>query len=409
MTIDVRTVREEEFDAWSDALDIGFHSPKYRGDGPRRRKMMDLARCTGAFDEGKPVATFRSIEMQLTVPGGGFVPMTGVSAVTVLPTHRRRGLLSRLMALEFDTARERGEALAGLYAAEYPIYGRFGYGPAVEAGTWELDARAARFTRELPGTIEVITAEEARTIGAEVYDAVRAITPGAVTRGPVYWERALGFSVREGDNSVKENLNAVVRDDDGRAVGYVRYRFGEENWTHQRPDNVVKALDLLAVNVEYEARLWKFLADHDWVSRVVAEEVRRGDELWRDLLVNRRVVWPSEQWEGLWLRVLDPAAALAARRYEVPGRFVLRVVDKDGYADGTFAVEGGPDGAACEPTGQSPDVTLPVSVLGSILLGGLTARRFAHLGMLDEHRAGAVGGLSAMFQTGIAPWAPTGF
>lgn len=409
MTIDVRTVREEEFDAWSDALDIGFHSPKYRGDGPRRRKMWDLARCIGAFDGAKPVATFRSIEMQLTVPGGAFVPITGVSAVCVLPTHRRRGVLSRMMSLEFDTARERGEALAGLYAAEYPIYGRFGYGASIDSSSWELDARAARFVRELPGTVEVVTADEARSIGPRVYEALRAVTPGAVTRSPDVWDRALGFMQREGDDSNKELLNAVLRDDDGRAVGYVRYKFGEEKWTHSRPDNAVKALDLFALTVEYEARLWKFLADHDWVSRVVAEEDRRGDELWRDLLVNRRAAWASEPWEGMWLRVLDPVAALGARRYEVPGRFVLRVVDKDGYADGTFAVEGGPDGAECGRTTESPDVTLPVAVLGSILLGGHTARRYELLGMLDEHRAGAVGGLSAMFQTGVAPWGPTSY
>jgi len=409
MTIDVRAVREEEFDAWSDALDIGFHSPKYRGDGPRRRKMWDITRCTGAFDGEKPVATFRSIEMQLTMPGGAFVPMTGVSAVAVLPTHRRLGILSRMMTFEFEAARERGEAMAGLYAAEYPIYGRYGYGPAVEASTWELDARAATFVRELPGTVEVITADEARSIGPRVYEAVRVITPGAVTRDTAYWDRALGFAPRKGDDSAKEVLNAVLRDTDGRAVGYLRYKFGEEKWTNSRPDNVVKALDLLALNVEYEARLWKFLADHDWVSRVVAEEERRVDELWRDLLVNRRVAWARDYWEGMWLRILDPETALAARHYEVPGRVVLRVVDKDGYADGTFALEGGPDGAACGRTTESPDVTVPVSLLGSILLGGFTAQRYARLGMLEEHRAGAVSGLSAMFHTGVAPWAPTGF
>lgn len=409
MTIDVRTVREEEFDAWSDALDVGFHSPKTRGDGPRRRKASDIARCIGAFDGEKPVATFRSIEMQVTVPGGAFVPLTGVSAVSVLPTHRRRGLLSRMMTFEFEAARERGEALAGLFAAEYPIYGRYGYGPAVEGASWELDARAAKFVKDLPGTVEVVTADEARSIGPRVYDGVRAITPGAVTRDAVYWDRALGFTAREGDDSAKELLNAVLRDDDGRAVGYLRYKFGEEKWTRSRPDNAVKALDLIALNVEYEARLWQFLADHDWVSHVVAEEVRRADELWRDLLVNRRVAWSSDAWEGMWLRVLDPEAALAARRYEVPGRVVLRVVDKDGYGDGTFALEGGPDGATCGRTTESPDVTIPVAILGSILLGGFTAQRYARLGMLDEHRTGAVGSLSAMFQTGIAPWAPTGY
>jgi predicted acetyltransferase len=88
---------------------------------------------------------------------------------------------------------------------------------------------------------------------------------------------------------------------------------------------------------------------------------------------------------------------------------VLRVVDKDGFADGTFALEGGPDGATCGPTAESPDVTLPVTVLGAIYLGGFTAARFGLLGMLDEHRNGAVARLSAMFQTAIAPWCPASY
>jgi predicted acetyltransferase len=409
MTIDVRVVREDEFDAWSDAIDIGFHEPKSRGDGPRRRKAWDAARCTGAFDGAKPVGTFRSVELQLTVPGNSSVPMTGVTSVTVMPTHRRRGVLSRMMSFEFAAARERGEALAGLYAAEYPIYGRFGYGAAVEGATWELDARAAKFVRDLPGTVEVVDAQEARSIAPQLYEELRAVTPGAVTRSEKVWDRFLGFWRREGDDSAKSELNAVLRDDGGRAVGYARYKVGSDNWVHSRPDNALKAMDLFALNVDYEARLWKFLADHDWVSRVIGEETRRADELWRDLLVDRRAVWITEHWEGLWVRVLDPVAALSARRYEVPGRFVLRVVDGDGYADGTFVVEGGPDGAACKPTTESPDVTLPVGVLGSILLGGPTASRFALLGMLEEHRTGAVAGLSAMFHTAIAPWAPTSF
>ncbi len=410
MTIDVRRVRDEEFDAWSDAIDIGFISPKNRGDGPRRRKWNELDRCWGAFDEGRPVGSLRGISFEVTVPGGASVPLDGISAVTVAPTHRRRGLLSRMMAGELSAAKERGEPLSGLYAAEFPIYARFGFGPAAESATWHLDARAAAWNRELPGTVEIVEPQVALERAPAVYDKVRALTPGAVTRPSVHWERNLGFIPREGEpGQGKDILNALCYDENGEAVGFVRYKFGEERWTKQRPDNTVEAFDLFAVNVEYEARLWKFLADHDWVSHVVAKELRRIDELWRELLVDRRAAWSDEQWEGEWLRVLDPAAALAARRYEVPGRIVLRVVDKDGYADGTFALDGGPDGATCAPTTESPEVTLSAAVLASIYLGGFSAARYALLGRLDEHRPGAVARLAAMFHTAIAPWSPTGY
>jgi len=314
-----------------------------------------------------------------------------------------------MMAGELGAAKERGEPLAGLYAAEYPIYARFGFGPAAESASWHLDARAARWSRELPGTVEIVDLPRALEEAPKVYDRVRALTPGAVDRPAWSWERGLGLVPREGESVPKDALTALCRDEDGEAVGYVRYKFGEERWIHQRPDNVVEALDLFAVDVEYEARLWKFLADHDWVGEVVAKELRRSDELWRELLVDRRAAWSDEHWEGEWVRVLDPAAALGARRYEVPGRIVLRITDKDGYADGTFALDGGPDGASCGPTAESPEVTLPATVLASIYLGGFSAARYAALGLLDEHRPGAAARLAAMFHTAIAPWSPTGY
>lgn len=412
MTIDVRIVREDEFDAWSDAIDVGFFQPRNRGEGSRRRQFYELDRCWGAFDGDRCVGTLRGLSLQLTVPGGAAVSLDGISAVTVVGSHRRRGLLSRMMAGELGAAKERGEALAGLYAAEYPIYGRFGYGPACEGATWHLDARAASWSRELPGTVELVDVPTAIEQGAKVYDKVRAITPGAVTRATRVWEYRLGVITRDDDptsKDAKEFLNAICYDEDGEPVGYVHYRFGEERWNHGLPDSTVEAPDLVAVNVEYEARLWKFLADHDWVGHVVAEEHRRLDELWRELLVDRRAAWLDAHWEGQWLRVLDPVAALSARRYEVPGRVVLRIVDKDGYADGTFVLDGGPEGASCTPTAESPEVTLPVAVLASIYLGDFSAARYALLGKLDEHRPGAVARLAAMFHTAIAPWSPTGY
>ena len=409
MTIDVRTVREEEFDAWSDAIDIGFIMPHSRGDGPRRRRWFELDRCWGAFDGATPVGTLRAISLEATLPGGAFVPLAGISAVTVASTHRRRGLLSRMMAGELGAAKERGDVLAGLYAAEYPIYGRFGFGPATTSANWHLDARAAAFARELPGDVEIIDTDVALKEAVPLYDRMRALTPGAVSRTRAMWERSLQLVAREGEPNPKNVLHALCRDESGEVAGFVRYKFGEERWTHERPDNLAEVLDMFAINVEYEARLWKYLADHDWVSEVVARVFRREDELWRELLVNRRVAWADNHGDAQWIRVLDAPAALSARHYEVSGRIVLRVIDKDGYADGTFALEGGPDGATCGPTAESPDVTLPVAVLGSIYLGGFSAGRFGVLGMLDEHRAGAVARLSAMFQTAIAPWCPVGY
>ncbi len=161
---------------------------------------------------------------------------------------------------------------------------------------------------------------------------------------------------------------------------------------------------LIATEPVYEARLWKHLADHDWVTQVVGPEADRQDALWRDLLVDRRMAVATNSWDFTWLRVLDPAAALSARTYARADRLVLRVEDKDERAvAASTRPEVAEDGtAACAPTLDEPDATFPVERLASIYLGTHTASRLGALGLVEEHTAGALDRLSAVFSVPIA-------
>ena len=58
------------------------------------------------------------------------LPATVVTFVAVLPTHRRRGVLSSMMRLQLADVRDGGEPLAILWASESVIYSRYGYGRA---------------------------------------------------------------------------------------------------------------------------------------------------------------------------------------------------------------------------------------------------------------------------------------
>jgi predicted acetyltransferase len=408
MAIEVRNVRtEDEFNAWCDAMDVGFYMPQHRGEGPRRReRYQDLGRVWAGFDGGDVVGTLVSLDLRLTVPGRAQIPLDGISGVTVAPTHRRQGLARRMMAAALGRAKERGDAMSALIAAEYPIYGRFGFGPATETAQWLVDARDLRFRRDLPGRVELIDPAVARFEAAALYDRVRENGAGMVSREGWRWDVETGQFLREGDAPPKSVLHAVCRDETGQVVGYTAYRFTEK-WTNQRPDNTLHAIAVIAADPIHEARLWKHLADHDWVTRIIGPEFDRADALWRDLLVDRRMAVPTDGWDFLWLRVLDPAAALAARTYAKADRIVLRVEDKDGYAAGTYALHVEADGTAvCSLTLEPADVTLPVDRLGSIYLGGFTAARLGALGLVEEHTPGAVERLGALFSVGIAPHNP---
>ena len=138
--IDIRPLTEGDVPEWSRAMRTGFLRSPGVGDAEvaDRESYIDPARTLGAFDGGRCVATFRSFAQEITAVGGAAVPADAVTNVTVSPTHRRRGLLSRMMARDLTAARERGDVVATLIAAEYPIYGRFGFGPAAWTAEWTV-------------------------------------------------------------------------------------------------------------------------------------------------------------------------------------------------------------------------------------------------------------------------------
>jgi predicted acetyltransferase len=130
MGIEVRNAAPEEYQAAIDVISTGFlERPDLRAVAESVAEVWESRRTWVAFDGDRACGTFRSTPTRLTVPGGAELPAAAVSAVTVLPSHRRRGILTAMAAKEHAALVERGECVGLLYASEYPIYGRFGYAP----------------------------------------------------------------------------------------------------------------------------------------------------------------------------------------------------------------------------------------------------------------------------------------
>ena len=156
----------------------------------------ELDRVWAAFDRDRLVGTFRTFGTELTTPGCARLPATALSAVSVMPDYRRRGILRRMVAAEHAAARERDEAVSILYAAEYPIYGRFGYGPASLEATWSLDAMSARFLGEPSGSVEIAAAGVAtRDASIAAFEAWRARCPGEIRRLGYHWDYQFGLRI----------------------------------------------------------------------------------------------------------------------------------------------------------------------------------------------------------------------
>jgi predicted acetyltransferase len=409
MTLEIRRVREDELSAYIEALTTAFlERPDVTKVAEEVKPLWDLQRTWAAHDGERIRGTFRSWATELTVPGGARVPAAAVSAVTVMPSHRRQGILRQMIAAEHGAARERGEAFGLLYAAEYPIYGRFGYGPGCRETTWTLDTRAT-FVAPSPGGVDIVRPDVTwRDAIRGVFDTWRERTPGEIARRDYRWEFDLALRPTAWGDDWKGFL-AVRRDASGGIDGYVRYSRSEDKWDEGQPRNVVKVDELHALTDDAYLALWRFLAEMDWVATIKAERRTPSERLpW--LLSNARMARLTESADGMWVRLFDIPRALEARSYEAEGSLVLDVVDAEATG-GRIRVhlDGGPAGATCRVTDRSPDLTLDVSALGAAYLGGTRLRDAVLSTGADEHRDGALAEADRLFRTADEPWCSTFF
>jgi len=146
VSVEIRSPSEDELRKAMRAVEAAFGEEQKEEDLDRHQKAMPRDRFLVAYDGAIPVGTTASLPFELTVPGGELAA-GGVTWVGVLPSHRRRGILTQMMKRQFDDLHERGGPLAILWASEAAIYGRFGYG--ISAPTVQLDADRSRY-REVP-------------------------------------------------------------------------------------------------------------------------------------------------------------------------------------------------------------------------------------------------------------------
>ncbi|MGH3853680.1 MAG: GNAT family N-acetyltransferase [Pseudonocardiaceae bacterium] len=407
MAIEVRTITDGEVPAWCAGVSVGFLNPVGDVDAEAHRRGLLRDRTWAGFDGNTVVATLCSFRSQLTVPGGGALEASAVTAVTTTSTHRRRGLASRLVTAELAASQERGEQASILIAAEWGIYGRFGYGAATEHQTWTVDAVVARLRHRPHGTVEYVDRDTARALAPEVYERHRRQRPGEISRSDLRWDSIFGIVRLSSRPEPKPGFYVIARDPAGVTTGVARYEW-QEKWECRRPRGEVTVQLFVTDGPAAEAQLWHHLLNLDLTASVRVED-RPADELVPLLLTDARHAQPSERADFLWLRPLDVAAMLSARSYLVPGQLVLEVVDAAGLAGGRFALDGGPDGASCVRTTACADLTLTAAALGSAYLGGYGVRALAAAGMLEEHSPGAVARADAMFRSPITPWCSTWF
>lgn len=354
------------------------------------------------------------------VPGAE-LPTAGLTWVGVHPQHRRRGLLTAMINLHLARSAERGEALSALFAAEAPIYGRFGYGHAADDLRLEIPRGAA--LRDVPGAerhtirIEIATREKHGELVDHLHRAAGAAPtgvpginrPGWVTRETealqaIHWDDSPIH--REG----RESRRIMVVELDGEPRGYVTFR-RTLNWETSGPRGRVHAGEVVALDAAAARALWGALLDLD-LTNEVAPFVLPVDDVITHLLVNLRAAAPRTP-DNVWVRMVDVAAALAGRRYAADIDVTLAVTDTRLPANaGVYRLQAEAFGPASvervDPEFDAPELSLDVRELGAAYLGGKSLAALAAAGLVTEHprpgrREGVLARASTAFGWPVAP------
>lgn len=365
------------------------------------------------------VGLYAAFDMLLTVPaatGLTQVPMSGLSWVGVHPDHRRQGVLRQMMTDHLHGLHDGGEvAVAGLWAAEVPIYGRFGYGVA----TWNTLLELGRGT-ELGAPAHVVEEADAYRLhlvpagtpeAAGLRHALHGASApgllGTVTRDEAF-SRAV-FRDLPKARGAKEPWQMLVATRDGEPRGYAVLRRRSEWDDRGVPKGELRVAELTAPDSPALLALMRRLLDFDLVSTVKVRGRSVDDPLVWWAGGPRSTSFAAA--DGLWLRLVDLDRALEARGYAAACDVVLEVADDlCPWNAGRWRLRVGEDGTArCERTDAAADLSATVPALGSAYLGGRSLASLARAGTVRGHTLGSVTALSRALRADVEPLAPVDF
>ncbi len=414
----IRSIEENELDGFMRVDEHAFNSSPW-SDGDRRVAIdrFEFDRTLAAFDGTTPVGCTMCYSFQLSVPGQEMLPAAGVTYVAVMPTHRRRGVLSSMMRRQLADVRDRGEPLAILWASEAVIYGRYGYGRA----SWHLGFTLRRGEGGLAGTaasardglgLRIVEPETALPELAKVYDAVLSARPGLFGRNDAWWRSAIYDPAEH--RAGAGPLRCLLAGDASGPRGYALYAC-VDTWADFLPDNVLTVRELMAADSAASAALCADLLSRDLTTEFRLPRRPVDDPLLCQLADPRRA--RPQLNDNVWVRIVDLPRALAGRRYSCPVDVTLEVRDEilpsnAGRWRLTTTGEAGTRpglAAACVPAASPADLRLDVTELGAAYLGGTRLGALADAGLVAELRPGAVRPLSAAMSWDPAPWCPMVF
>ncbi|TQJ31628.1 GNAT family N-acetyltransferase [Microbacterium sp. SLBN-146] len=390
--LEMRTIPAagDDFEGFLQAVVRGFLGPEHSAvQVTATSERSAYRRATGVYDpqspvRDRPVGTIASWMGRLSMPGDRDIPACAISAVTVAPTHRRRGIARALLEGELRAAHAARAPIAMLTVSESTLYGRYGFAPAAASAEWVIDIKRAAWTGPTPaGRVDFIAKERARELLSVVHERVRRSVPGEIDIPAGHWDTIAGTR----PDAVKPEAKRAVQyaDASGEVRGIAVYSVTENEADYTK--STVTLTYLLAETDEAYAALWRFFIEMDLIGELRASELSVDEPLLWMLSDQRAAVVTVRDHQ--YVRVLDVPATLEARTFGAPGSLVLDVSDPLDLAGGRFRLDVGDDLTARVERIDSDDATegavvaLGIQELSAISLGGVSVATLAAAGRIS--------------------------
>ncbi len=387
----------EQFANWLQVVARGFlDGERSEEQVTATRERSGYRRLTGIYDPSSPmpeapVASIASWIGELTVPGGRGIPSCAISAVTVAPTHRRRGIARAMLEGELGTARDAGAPVAMLTVSESTLYGRYGFAPAAASASWRIDVKRASWIGPRPGgRVDFITRERLRELVGPLHERVRLTAAGEIDVPAGHWDNFAG--TRPDAKDPGKNRAVQYADETGEVRGLALYSVRENHDDFTKATVTVSYL--LTETPDAYAALWRFFLELDLVGEVHADELS-VDEPLRWMISDQRAATVTVK-DHQYVRILDVPAALEARTFGAPGVLALEVADALGIAEGRWLLRVEADGRGTVTSwdaGDVPDgaveVSLGIEELSAAYLGGVSLATLATAGRVKSTDAAA--------------------
>ncbi|MFN2586935.1 MAG: GNAT family N-acetyltransferase [Actinomycetota bacterium] len=404
MNIRLRTMTPDQGRAFLEVTEAAFGAGLTDEVWDDLKHIVETDRSIGAFDGDRQVGSASAFTLRFTVPGGE-VDAAGVTMVGVLPSHRRRGVLRTMMSAQLRDIAERGEPVAALWASEDAIYRRFGYGAATVQALIDVPRHRAAFLDDSPirGTLRIVENDEAARAFPAVYELVRRQTPGTFVRSERWWRHRI---LRAPGRDEGGPFFKALLEDDGAPAAYAVYQV-HQRWEQGFSRGSVDVREVMAATPQAHLDIWKFLFGIDLVESVHSQGFFLPSDHPLQLMLAEPRYLRFMLSNGLWLRIVDVAAALEARTYARDGTMTLEVNDPvlpENAATWRIQVEAGR--ATVTKSDGDGDVRIGIAEVASLYLGQFTFSQLASAGRIEAPDPSVLERADDMWRTRAAPWCP---